>query len=186
MRYTYLALVEDVDGLPPTTENLRVVLVDSPLGVSDRGDVLNHNDVIGVLAFSCFALGTGNGRFVEKVVRVNHVVDDVTLANFLALELRLSAQVVALVVTKVVIGRNEQRLDTRVHEELGEDRLELRLPGLEVIATNERLLALGKLDDTGHEHILGGHRSRKARPRGWQRRRRGSKETSRVARSGWK
>ena len=46
--------------------------------------------------------------------------------------------------------------DTRVHEELGEDRLELHLPRLEVISTNERLLVLGKLNDTGHEHILGG------------------------------
>ena len=121
MRYTYLTLVEDVDGLPATTENLRVILVDSPLGVSDRGDILNHNDVIGVLAFSRFALGTGNGRFVKQAVGVNHVVDDATLANFLALELGLCAQVVAIVVTKVVVRRNGQRLDTCVHEELGED-----------------------------------------------------------------
>ena len=70
--------------------------------------------------------------------------------------LLLCAQVVAIVATKVAVGRNEQRLDIRVHEELGEDRLELRLPVLEVIATSERLLALGKLIDTGHEHTLGG------------------------------
>ena len=91
------------DGESATTENLRVVLVDSPLGVTDRGDILNHNDVIRVLAFSCFALGTGNKGSVERVARasVNHVVNDASLANYLALELGLYAQVVAIVATKV-------------------------------------------------------------------------------------
>lgn len=154
MRCTYLTLVEDVDGLPATTENLRVVLVDSPLRVSDCGDVLDHNDVIRVLAFGCFALSTGNRRLVEQAIRINHVVNDATLADLLALELSLRAQVVTIIVTKMVVRRDRQWLDTRVYKELSEDRLELRLPGLEVITTNERLLTLGKLDNTGYESVL--------------------------------
>ena len=55
----------------------------------------------------------------------------------------------------MVVGCDGQQFDTRVHKELGEYRLELRLPGLEVIITDGGLLALGELDDTTNERVLG-------------------------------
>ena len=58
-----------------------VVLVDGPLGVADRGDVLDHNDVIRAFALGRLALGTGNGRLVEQAVRFDHVVYDAALAS---------------------------------------------------------------------------------------------------------
>jgi len=62
---------------------------------------------------------------------------------------------VAVIVTEMVVRGDGEGLDTSVDEELGEDRLELGLAGLQVITTDERLLALSELDDTGNEGVLG-------------------------------
>ena len=59
-----------------------------------------------------------------------------------------------IIVTGMVVGRNEQRSDARVHKELGEDRLELRLPRHEVTPIDEELLALGELDGTRNKRVL--------------------------------
>ncbi len=60
-----------------------------------------------------------------------------------------------IIVAEVVIRRNRERLDTSVHKELGEDGLELRLTGLEVVASNERLVLLGEVDHTRNKRVLG-------------------------------
>ncbi len=154
---TDLALVEDVDGRAAAAEDLGVVLVDRALRVAHGGDVLDHDDVVGVLALADGdALRADSGRLVEQAVRVDHVVDDAALADLLAPELALGGQVVPVVVAEMVVGRDGERLDARVDEELGEDGLELGLPGLEVVAADERLLALREGDDTGDEGVLGG------------------------------
>ena len=58
-----------------------VVFVDGLLRVADCGDVLDHNDVIGVFALGRLALGTGNGGLVEQAVRFDHVVYNTALAS---------------------------------------------------------------------------------------------------------
>ena len=108
--------------------------------------------MVGVLALALLA----RSRSLEQeTVGIYHVVDDAALADLLALELTLSRQVLAVVVAEVVVGGDGEGLDTSVDEELGEDGLELGLAGLEVITTDEGLLALGELDGTRDKGVLG-------------------------------
>ncbi len=149
---TYLAFVEDVDGRPTAAEDLRVILVDSPLGVADGRNVLDNHDMIGVLAL---ALGTGLGGLEQQPIRVDHIVHDAALADLLAPELPLCRKVLAIIVTKMVIRRDGQRLDTGIDEKLSQDRLELGLARLEIVTTDERLFTFSELDDTRNEGVLG-------------------------------
>lgn len=82
--HSYLALVEDVDSLPTTTEDLGVVLVDSPLRVTDGRNILDDDDMVRVLALTLLlALGSNLRSLVEQPVGVDHVIDDAALADFL-------------------------------------------------------------------------------------------------------
>ena len=58
---------------------------------------------------------------VEQVVSSDDVVDHSTLADFLAPELMLSAEVAPVVVPEVVVRGNAEGLDAGVDEELGEN-----------------------------------------------------------------
>ena len=93
-------------------------------------------------------------RLVEQVVSSDHVVDDGALADFLAPELALGAEVAPVVVAEVVVRGDAEGLDAGVDEELGEDRLELRLPTLEVVATDERPVLLSERNAPRHERVL--------------------------------
>jgi hypothetical protein len=154
---TDLAFVEDVDSGAAATENLRVVLVNGALGVADGRHILDHDDVIRVLALGFLGplCGTRLRRLEEQWVGSDHVIDDATLADLLALELALSREVVAVVVAEVVVRRNRQGLDASVDKELSKDRLELGLSGLQIVATDERLALLGELNDARDEGVLG-------------------------------
>ena len=110
-----------------------------------------------MLAFaSGDALLVDSGSLVEKAVGVNHVVNNATLADLLGFELPLGRQVSSIVVAQVVVRSDGERLDTGIDEELGENRLEFRLSRLQVVTTDERLVALGKLDRTRNKGVLGG------------------------------
>jgi len=151
-----LALVEDVDGATASAEDLRVVLVDGALGVTNSGNILDDDDVVGMLAFSDGnTLGADLGSLEEQTVRINHVVDDAALADLLALELPLRRQVVAVVVAEMVVRGDGERLDTGVDQELGEDGFEFGLAGLEIVAADEGLVALREGNDTGDKCVLG-------------------------------
>ena len=67
------------------------------------------------------SLWTHLGRLVQQPVGVDHIIDDAALADLLALELRFRRQVATIVVAEMVIGRNGQRLDSRVDQELRQD-----------------------------------------------------------------
>lgn len=98
---------------------------------------------------------SGSSRgLVKQAVALHHVVDDATLTNLLALELRLLTQVVTIVVTKMVVAGDAERLDTGVDKELGEDTLEFGLTTLQVVTTDEGVMTLGEIDDTGNEGVL--------------------------------
>ena len=112
--------------------------------------------MVGVLALSNRdALGTNSRSLVEETVSVDHIVDDAALADLLALELLLSRQVVTVVIAEMVVRGDGKGLDASVDEELGEDGLELGLAGLQVVATDEGVVALSKLDDTRNKGVLG-------------------------------
>jgi hypothetical protein len=125
-------------------EDLGIILVKSTLIISNSGHVLDDNSVVGVLAL-----------LVEDRVSLNHVIDDIGLGDLLRAELLLRAQVLAIVVTKVVVAGNRGQLDTSVDQKVHEGRLHLGLARLEVVATNESIIPLDKINSTGDEGVLG-------------------------------
>lgn len=129
--------------------NLGIALVNGPLRVSDRRDVLDDDNMVRVFILDRLTSGAWHSRLVQQVVGVHHIVHDI------ALELTLRTQVVPIVVTKVVVGRDGEWLDTSIHEELGKHGLELGLARLEIVATDEGLFGPRELDDTKDDGDLG-------------------------------
>jgi len=114
-----LAGVVHRDGVAAAHEDLRDVLVQSALRILDGWDVLDDDQVVGLLTL-----------LVQDVVSSNHVVDDVRLGDLLGTELLGSRQVLAVVVTEMVVGRDGNGLDTGVDEEVNDDGLDLVWPDL--------------------------------------------------------
>ena len=79
----------------------------------------------GVFALGVLALGSGKGRLVEEAVGVNHVVVDAALRDLLELKLGFGGEIAPIIVAKMVVGGDGQRLDTCVDQELSEDGLSL-------------------------------------------------------------
>jgi hypothetical protein len=126
--------------------------------VADGGNMLDDDNVVRVLALLVDLtgfLGELLGRLEEERVGSDHVVHDRALGDLLGAELPLRAEVLAVVVAQVVVRRDGERLDPGVDEELGEDRLDLCLTRLEVVAADERLVLLGQLDAAGDKRVLG-------------------------------
>jgi len=138
-----LASVVDSDGVHATHEDLRGVLIHSALAVTDIRDVLDDDAVVGLLA-----------RLVEDAVAIDDIVDDAGLGDLLGAELSGRAEVLTIVVTKVVVRDDGSDLETSTDEEVGENALDLGLTTLEVITSHVDAIALSKLDDTRHEGVL--------------------------------
>jgi hypothetical protein len=137
--------VEQRDGLVATKENLCVVLVESTLVITDSWHVLDDDTVVWVFTL-----------LVKHSVGSDHVVNHVRLGDLLGAELLLGAQVLAVVVAKVVVTGNGRELDTSVDEEVNKSGLHLGLSRFEVITTDESLVLLSKLDSTWNEGVLRG------------------------------
>lgn len=131
------------NGLVTSHKNLSVVLVQSTLVIANGWHVLDHDSVVWVLA-----------RLVEDSVGFNHVIDNIGLRNLLRAELLLRAQVLSIIVAKMVVASNGSELDTSTDQEIDQGGLHLGLTRLEVIATNERVVPLGKLNSTRDKCIL--------------------------------
>lgn len=131
------------DGLVTPHENFGVVLVQSTLVVTNSWHVLDDNGVVGVFSL-----------LVEHRVGLNHVINDVGLGDLLGAELLLGAQVLAIVVTEMVVAGNGGQLDTGVDQEVNQSRLHLGLARLEVIATNEGVVLLSELDSAWNKGVL--------------------------------
>lgn len=99
--------VEQADSLVTAHENLRVVLIQSTLVVTNARHVLDHNTVVGVLIL-----------LVQDVVGSNHVIDYIGFGDLLGTELLLRAQVLAVIVTKVVVAGNRGKFDTSVDQKV--------------------------------------------------------------------
>lgn len=140
-----LAGVVHRDGVATTHEDLRDVLVQGTLGVTDGGDVLDDDQVIGMLIL-----------LVEEVVGSDHVVNNVGLGDLLGAELLGSGQVLAVVVTEMVVRSNGDGLDTSVDEEVDNNGLDLGLARLEVITSNVDGVTLSELDASRNKGVLGG------------------------------
>ena len=131
------------DRVLPTHEDLAGVLVHGTLAVPNVRDVLDHHGMVRVFVF-----------LEHDPVRGHHVVDDVTLGDFFGAKLRRSTQVFPVVVPQVVVGDDADRFDPGADQEIHHDGLHLRLPTLEVVASNEDVEAFRQLDGAGHERVL--------------------------------
>jgi hypothetical protein len=150
------ALVEYANSRTPTTEGLRVILVNGALGSPKSRNIFNHANVVGMLALANRdTFGSDLRGLIQKAVSVSHVVDDAALADLLASELPLSRQVVTIIVAEMVVGGNRKRLDTSIDEELSKDGLELSLTRLEIITTNEGVMTLSELNGSWNKGVLG-------------------------------
>lgn len=126
-----------------THENFSVVLIQSTLVVANSRHVFDDYGVIRVLAL-----------LVEDSVGRNHVINNVGLRNLLRAELLLRAEVLSVVVAKVVVASNGGELDTSANQEVYKSRLHLSLARLEVITANESVVLLGELDGTWYKCVL--------------------------------
>ena len=109
-----------------THEDLGVVFVQGTLVVSNRWHVLDDHGMIRVFAF-----------LVENVVGGNHIIYHVGLGNLLGAELSLRAQILAIIVSKMVVACNGGQLDTGIDQEIDESRFHLGLTGFEVVTSYE-------------------------------------------------
>jgi hypothetical protein len=139
-----LAHIEDADRLVAAQEDLCVVLIQSALVIANGGHVLNDDGVVGVLAL-----------LVQNGIGSDHVVNDVRLADFFGAELAMRRQVHAVVVAEVVVRCNRGQFDTGADQEVDEGGLHFGLSRLEVVTADEGVVALGELDSTRNEGILG-------------------------------
>lgn len=140
-----LANVEKTDCLVATKEDLGVVFIEGTLVITHGGHVLDNNGVVGVLIL-----------VVEDVIGSDHVIHDVGFGDLLGAELLLGAQVLAIVVTKVVVTGDGRKFDTSVDQEINKGRLHLGLARLEVITANESIVLLSELNGTRNEGVLWG------------------------------
>jgi len=147
-----LALVEDINRRPPTAEYLRIILINRPLRIAHRRHILDDHDMVRVLTLP---LRPRLRSLVQESIGIHHIIHDAALADLLAPELSLSRQVMPIIVAKVVVRSDGERLDAGIDEKLGEDGLELGLARLEVVATDKGLVTLGEVDDTSNERVLG-------------------------------
>lgn len=83
---TYLANVENTQNVPPAHQQLRIVLVHSPLVITYARSVLDNDQVIGVFTLLVHLASLGvdaSSGLVEKIVGSNHVIHNRGLGNFL-------------------------------------------------------------------------------------------------------
>ena len=93
--------------------------------------------MVGVFSPGVLTLGSRNWRFSKKTVGVNHVVDDAALRNLVGLELGFGGEIASIIVVEMVVGEDEQRLDTGFDQELSEDELEFSVTRLKIVAPDE-------------------------------------------------
>jgi hypothetical protein len=140
---TYTAGEDLRNGLVTTHEDLSIVLIKSSLVITNSWHVLDDNGVIWMLAWT-----------VKDSVGFDHVIDNVGLGNLLGAELLVRAQVLSIIVTKMVVAGDRGELDTSVDQEIDKSRLHLGLTRLEVVTANECTMLLSKLNGTWDEGVL--------------------------------
>ena len=127
-----------------THEDFRVVLIQRTLVVTNGRHVLDYDGVVWMLAL-----------LVQDGVGGYHIINDVGLGNLFGAELPLRAQILAVIVAEVVVAGDGGELDAGVDEKVNESRLHFCLTGLEVVATDEGIMFLSKLNGARDKGVLG-------------------------------
>ncbi|RNA41241.1 hypothetical protein BpHYR1_034610 [Brachionus plicatilis] len=87
-----------------------------PLAIANRWNILDHNHVIGPLAF-----------IVQNWIRVDHVVDYICFGYFLASKLTGRVQVEAVIISQMIVACNCQRFDASIYQKVHKYTFELGL-----------------------------------------------------------
>jgi hypothetical protein len=127
-------------------EDLGDVLIHSLLCVSGEWSVLDNDGVIDSLVVI----------WVQNLVGFDFVTKNTSLGNFLRSELSWFVQVLTVIVTKMVVTHAGSESETRSHEEVKHDRLELGLSGLEIGTTDEGVVVGVQFDHTFGDGVLWG------------------------------
>mmetsp|Transcript_46482 Transcript_46482/g.77422 ORF Transcript_46482/g.77422 Transcript_46482/m.77422 type:complete len:266 (+) Transcript_46482:554-1351(+) len=93
---------------------------------------------------------------VEDGVGGDHVIDDRRLGDLLGTEGLRGREVLAVIVTEVVVGDDGGGLDAGRDEPVDHDRLHLGLAALKVVSSDEGTVALSELDAAGDKGVLRG------------------------------
>lgn len=104
-----LAHVEQADGLVAAHEDLGIVLVECALVVSNRWHVFDDHGVIRVFAW-----------LVQDRICLHHIIDDVGFRYLLGTELLLGAQILTIVIAKVVVAGNRGEFQASIDHEVCE------------------------------------------------------------------
>lgn len=131
------------DGVLAAQEDLADVFVHSSLAVTDVGNVLDDDAVVGVVA-----------RLVQDLVGGNHIVNNVGFADLLRSELFFGRQVLAVIVTQMVVANNGDGLQASRDQKVDHDGLDLGLAGFEVVTTNHDIVALSQFDGSRNKGVL--------------------------------
>mmetsp|Transcript_133898 Transcript_133898/g.232371 ORF Transcript_133898/g.232371 Transcript_133898/m.232371 type:complete len:331 (+) Transcript_133898:1401-2393(+) len=140
-----LTRVVDDECVCAAHEDAAGVLVHSPLAVPDKRHVLNHHKVVWVLTL-----------LVQYLVGCHHVVHNIALGDFFAAEGLGCLQILAVVVTQMIIAGNTFHLDASTDQEIHQHGLQFCLTRLEIIAPNVHTVTLRQFLDTWHEGVLWG------------------------------
>ena len=139
-----LADIEQTNGLVTTQEDLRIVFIKGTFVIPYSRHILNDYTMIGMLS-----------RFVENVVRLHHIINDIRLGYLFRAKLLLRAQIHTIIVSEMVVAGHGRELDSGIDHEVHQGGLHLRLPGLEIVTTNEGAVLLCKLHGSWNEGVLG-------------------------------
>jgi hypothetical protein len=138
-----LANVVDRDALTATHEDIALILIQGTLGVTDARHVLDDHGMVGMLTFS-----------IQDLVGSHHVINNSGFGDFLGAELLVGRQVLAIIVTQVVVRGDTNRLDTSIDQKVNNSRLELGLTRLEIVTTNVGALTFSEFHHTGNKGVL--------------------------------
>ena len=94
-----------------------------------------------------------SGR-IEQMVGGDHIIDDIRFADLLGSELLWRAEILAVIISEMIVGHDRCRFDARADEEIHQDGFHLRLTRFEIITTDENTMTLGELNDTRNQRIL--------------------------------
>jgi hypothetical protein len=124
-------------------EDFGIILIESTLVVANCWHVLDDNSVIWVFTL-----------LIKHSVGFNHVINNVGFGDLLGTELLLGAEVLAIVVTQVVVAGDGGELDTGADQEINQSRFHLSLARFEVITANEGIVLLGEFNGTRNKGVL--------------------------------
>lgn len=104
-----------------------------------------------------------NSFYVYKPVRLDHVIDNVTLRNlerksflipdrnlylrtyFFRSELARSRQILAVIISQMIVAHNRYRFDASTHQEVDQYGFDFGLSRFEIISSNEDVMVFGQL-----------------------------------------